>query len=76
MASRNSLLLWLLGLLIVIGATQTSLLLGLKEEIAGFPYRFTVAEQSRQELKAEIAELKRRVATLERFELGHKENDR
>lgn len=73
MVSRNTLLIWMLGILIVIGGTQTTLLMNVKEQIAGFAYRFTVAEQSRQELKVELTELKRRVSQLERFEIINKE---
>jgi len=74
MVSRNTLLIWLLGILITIGLWQAKLTMDVREQMAGFSYRFTVAESGRNDLKTEIVELKRRVSQLERFELGHKEN--
>jgi len=87
MVSRNTLLLWLLGLLITVmitsGGVQVSLLMGVKEQIAGYNYRFIMAETNRADMKKDVAEMKsalaetnRRITRLERFELGHKENER
>ena len=70
--SKNNLLLWLLGILIVIGATQTTLIMSMKAEISGFSYRFTAADQGRNDIKSEMIDIKSRVSKLEQERFNRK----
>lgn len=69
--SKTTLLVWLLGILIVIGGTQTALLIDLKALVAGYTYRFIALEDSSRERKEALRVLEDRVSRLERL-LEHK----
>lgn len=71
---RSRLLIWLLGILIVIGVGQMGMMVDMRADVAGFAYRFQSATESRTDIKTKLGDLERRVNRLESFELGHTEN--
>ncbi|MGE5490082.1 MAG: hypothetical protein ACM31P_02220 [Actinomycetota bacterium] len=69
MESRSKTILWLLGiiipLIIVIGGGQFAILLDMKQQIGGFTYRFTAADESDKALREKMSILEQRMLHIE-----------